>query len=164
MTLETIEVEDDIIETLQSDLAFLQKERQTLTTDMDMKQFTYDTALEALSYQNSDLRNQIDIVTDRCNDIISRTLDESQNISVDKNETDMLKLQSNQMTHKVYNLESNLLDLHEGQMHNMLHDIGRTLSNTKDIGEWMIGIQNISQASLQTFVDSLCPGQNEAVT
>jgi hypothetical protein len=76
----------------------------------------------------------------------------------------MLKLQSNQMTHKVYNLESNLLDLHEGQMHNMLHDIGRTLSNTKDIGEWMIGIQNISQASLQTFVDSLCPGQNEAVT
>ena len=154
MTLETIEVKDDIIETLQSDLAFLQKERQTLKTDMDIKQLTYDTALEALSDQNSDLRNQIDIVTDRCNDIISRTLDESQNISVDKNETDMLKLQSNQMTHKVYNLASNLLDLHQGQMNNMLHDIGRTLSNTKDIGEWMIGIQNISQASLQTFVDS----------
>ena len=96
MTLETIEVKDDIIETLKSDLAFLQKERQTLKTDMDIKQLTYDTALETLSDQNSDLRNQIGIVTDRCNDIISRTLDESQNISVDKNETDMLKLQSNQ--------------------------------------------------------------------
>jgi hypothetical protein len=154
MTLEVIEVKDDIIETLQSDLAFLQKEHQTLKTDMDIKQLTYDTALETLSDQNSDLRNQIGIVTDRCNDIISRTLDESQNISEDKNETDMLKLQSNQMTHKVYNLASNLLDLHQGQMNNMFHDIGRTLSNTKDIGEWMIGIQNISQAILQTFVDS----------
>lgn len=70
------------------------------------------------------------------------SLDESQNISVDKNETDMLKLQSNQMTHKVYNLASNLLDLHQGQMNNMIHDIGRTLSKTKEIGEWMIGIQN----------------------
>ena len=98
MTLETIEVKDDIIQTLQSDLATLQKERQTLMTDMDIKQLTYETALEALSDQNSDLHNQIDIVTDRCNDIISRTLDESQNISVDKNETDMLKLQSKQMT------------------------------------------------------------------
>ena len=154
MTLDTIEVKDDIIETLQSDLATLQKERQTLKTDMDIKQLTYETALEVLSDQNSDLRNQIDIVTDRCNDIISRTLDESQNISVDKNETDMLKLQSNQMTHKVYNLASNLLNLHQGQMTNMIHDIGRTLSNTKDIGEWMIGIQNISQAILQTFVAS----------
>ena len=28
------------------------------------------------------------------------------------------------------------------------------MSNTKDIGEWMIGIQNISKASLQAFVDS----------
>ncbi len=77
MTLETIEVKDDIIETLQSDLALLQKEHQTLKTDMDIKQLTYETALEALSDQNSDLRNQIGIVTDKCNDIISRTLDES---------------------------------------------------------------------------------------
>ena len=106
MTLETIEVKDDIIQTLQSDLATLQKERQILMTDMDIKQLTYETALEALSDQNSDLHNQIDIVTDRCNDIISRTLDESQNISVDKNETDMLKLQIKQMTHKVYILNS----------------------------------------------------------
>ena len=49
---------------------------------------------------------------------------------------------------------SNLLNLHQGQMTNMIHDIGRTLSNTKDIGEWINGIQNISKASLQTFVDS----------
>ena len=133
MTLETIEVKDDIIQTLQSDLATLQKERQTLMTDMDIKQLTYETALEALSDQNSDLHNQIDIVTDRCNDIISRTLDESQNISVDKNETDMLKLQSKQMTHKVYNLASNLLNLHQGQMTNMIHDIGRTCLTRKTL-------------------------------
>ena len=86
--------------------------------------------------------------------IVSVAGDESQNIDVDNNETDMLKLQSNQMMHKVYNLASDLLDLHQGQMNNMIHDIGQTLSNTKDIGEWMIGIQNISQASLKTFVDS----------
>ena len=43
MTLETIEVKDDIIQTLQSDLATLQKERQTLMTDMDIKQLTYET-------------------------------------------------------------------------------------------------------------------------
>ena len=66
----------------------------------------------------------------------------------------MLKLQSNQMMHKVYNLASDLLDLHQGQMNNMIQVIGQTLSNTKNIGEWMIGIQNISQASLKTFVDS----------
>ena len=102
-------------------------------TDMDIKQLTYETALEALSDQNSDLHNQIDIVTDRCNDIISRTLDESQNISVDKNETDMLKLQSKQITHNVYNLASNLLNLHQGQMTNMIHDIGRTCLTRKTL-------------------------------
>jgi hypothetical protein len=154
MTFDTIEVKDDIIATLQSDLATLQKEHQTLKTDMDIKQLTYETALEALSDQNSDLRNQIGIITDRCNDIISRTLDESHSISVDKNEADMLKLQNNQVTHKVYNLASHLLNLHQDQMNNMIHDIGRTLSTTKDIREWMIGIQNISKASLRTFVDS----------
>jgi hypothetical protein len=66
----------------------------------------------------------------------------------------MLKLQNNQVTHKVYNLASHLLNLHQDQMNNMIHDIGRTLSTTKDIREWMIGIQNISKASLRTFVDS----------
>jgi hypothetical protein len=62
--------------------------------------------------------------------IVSVAGDESQNIDVDNNETDMLKLQSNQMMHKVYNLASDLLDLHQGQMNNMIHDIGQTLSNT----------------------------------
>jgi hypothetical protein len=121
---------------------------------MDIKQVIYETALETLSVQNSDLQNQIVIITDRCNDIISRTCDELHNISVDKNETDILKLQNNQVTHKIYNLSSNLLNLHQDQMNNMIHDIGRTLSKTKDIGEWMIGIQNISKTSLRTFVDS----------
>ena len=77
ITLDTIEVEDDIIATLQSDLATLKREHQTLKFDMDIKQLTHDTTLEVLSDQNSDLHNQIGIVTDRCNDIISRTLDKS---------------------------------------------------------------------------------------
>ena len=152
ITLDTIEVKDDIITTLQGDLATLQKERQTLRNDMDIKQLTYDTALEALSDQNSDLRNQIDMVMDRCNDIISKTLDESHNSSVE--EIDMLKLQNNQVTHKLYNLASNLLNLHHSQMGNMIQDVGRMLSNTDHIDEWMIAIHNISRASLQTFTDS----------
>ena len=119
---------------------------------MDIKQLTYDTALEALSDQNSDLRNQIDMVMDRCNDIISKTLDESHNSSVE--EIDMLKLQNNQVTHKLYNLASNLLNLHHSQMDSMIQEVARMLSNTDHIDEWMIAIHNISRASLQTFTDS----------
>ena len=152
ITLDTIEVKDDIITTLQGDLAMLQKERQTLRTDMDIKQLTFDTALEALSDQNSDLRNQIDMVMDRCNDIISKTLDESHNSSVE--EIDMLKLQNNQVTHKLYNLASNLLNLHHSQMDSMIQEVAQMLSTTDHIDEWMIAIHNISRASLQTFQDS----------
>jgi len=59
-------------------------------------------------------------------------------------EIDMLKLQNNQVTHKLYNLASNLLNLHHSQMDNMIHDIGRMLSNTN----------HIEEASLQTFRES----------
>ena len=68
---------------------YRKNDKLRLKTDMDIKHLTYDTGLETLSDQNSDLRNQIDMVMDRCNDIISKTLDESHNSSVGRNDINL---------------------------------------------------------------------------
>ena len=148
LVLETIDVKDAIIQTLQRDLADSNNARQTLRSDMEIKQLTYETALEALSDQNSDLHNQISMVTDRCHEILSKTLDESNNASMEDTEKHMTD------QNKAYDLANNLFSLHHSQKDHMIQEIEKTLSNRDDIEEWMIGFHNISEVSLHAILDS----------